>query len=124
VNAVLQSIHQTPAASHDLMKEASRIRTELEDILYRYSGPKARASWEELPPMEMPLSERLDNMASSTYGTSGEITTTAKEQFRILKEEFPPVLERIKKAGEDLKALDKKLDDAKAPWTPGRVPVL
>jgi hypothetical protein len=30
----------------------------------------------------------------------------------------------VKKAGEDLQKLDKQLDAIKAPWTPGRVPVL
>jgi photosystem II stability/assembly factor-like uncharacterized protein len=124
VNAVMQAIHQTPASTPELMKEASRINTELKDVLSIYSGPRAKASWEELPPMNMPLSERLDNMASATYGTSGDISATAREQLRILLEEFPPLMERIKKAGEDLQALDRKLDAVKAPWTPGRVPVL
>ena len=66
----------------------------------------------------------LSEMASASYGTSGDITTIAKEQLDILKTEFPPVLERVKKAGEDLQKLDKQLDAVKAPWTPGRVPVL
>ena len=63
-------------------------------------------------------------MASASYGTSGDISIIAKEQLDILKAEFPPVLERVKKAGEDLQKLDKQLDAIKAPWTPGRVPVL
>jgi hypothetical protein len=44
--------------------------------------------------------------------------------MEILKTDFPPILERIKKAGQDLQNLDKQLDSIKAPWTPGRVPVL
>jgi hypothetical protein len=63
-------------------------------------------------------------MASASYGTSGDISTIGKEQLDILKTEFPPVLARVKKAGDDLQNLNKQLDTAKAPWTPGRVPVL
>jgi hypothetical protein len=74
--------------------------------------------------MDMPLSGRLNEMASASYGTSGDITAIAKEQLDILKTEFPPVLARVKKAGEDLQNLHKQLDAAKAPWTPGRVPAL
>ncbi|MDO9340358.1 MAG: hypothetical protein Q7T72_07515 [Bacteroidales bacterium] len=48
----------------------------------------------------------------------------AKDQLEVLKSEFPPVLNRVKKAGDDLQRLDKQLDAIKAPWTPGRVPVL
>ena len=92
--------------------------------MFIFNGPAAKASDEELPPMDMPLSQRLSNMASASYGTSGDITTIAKEQMDILKVEFPPILERVKKAGQDLQNLDKQLDAIKAPWTPGRVPVL
>jgi hypothetical protein len=68
--------------------------------------------------------QRLGEMASATYGTSGDISATAKEQLNILKSDFPPILERAKKAGLDLQNIDKQLDSLKAPWTPGRVPVL
>ena len=124
VNAVMQAIHQTPGATPAMMKEAERINTELENIQYIFSGPTAKASAEELPPIDMPLSDRLSAMASATYGISGDVTTTARQQLEILKTDFPPVLARVKKAGEDLQNLDKQLDAVKAPWTPGRIPVL
>jgi photosystem II stability/assembly factor-like uncharacterized protein len=124
VNADMQAIHQTPAASADLMKEAERINEELNKIMFIFNGPEAKASEEELPPMDVPLTQRLNEMASASYGTSGDITTIAKDQLDILKTEFPPVLERVKKAGEDIQKLDKQLDAVKAPWTPGRIPVL
>jgi hypothetical protein len=63
-------------------------------------------------------------MASASYGTSGDISIIGKEQLTILKTEFPPILERVKKAGLDLQKLNKQLDAVKAPWTPGRVPLL
>jgi len=74
--------------------------------------------------MDMPLANRLNEMASASYGTSDDITPAGKEQLDILKAEFPSVFERVKKAGEDLQKLDKQLDSISAPWTPGRVPVL
>jgi hypothetical protein len=123
-NAVMQAIHETPGASAEMMNEAERINSELDKIMFIFNGPTAKASDEELPPMDLPLSQRLGSMASASYGTSGDITTIAKEQMDILKVEFPPILDRVKKAGQDLQNLDKQLDAIKAPWTPGRVPVL
>ena len=120
----MQVLQATPGVSADLMKEAERINKELDNILFIFNGQPAKASAEEIPPAEVPLSDRMNEMASGSYGTSGDITTTAKEQMGILKAEFPPVLERVRKAGQDLLLLDKQLDTAKAPWTPGRVPVL
>jgi photosystem II stability/assembly factor-like uncharacterized protein len=124
VNAIMQAIHQSPGASAEMMKEAERINKELEEIMFIYNGPVARASSEEIPPVDVPLADRMSEMASGTYGSSGDVTTIAKEQLEILKTEFPPVLERVKKAGADLQVLDKQLDAVKAPWTPGRIPVL
>ena len=124
VNAVMQAIHQTPGASDGLMKEAERINDELDKLMFIFNGPEAKASQEELPPMSMPLSQRISEMASASYGTSGDISIIGKEQLDILKSEFPPVLARVRKAGDDLQKLDKQLDSIKAPWTPGRVPVL
>jgi len=123
-NAVMQVIHETPGASAEMMNEAQRINSELDKIMFIFNGPTAKASDEELPPMDLPLSQRLGSMASASYGTSGDITTIAKEQMDILKIEFPPILDRVKKAGVDLQNIDKQLDAIKAPWTPGRVPVL
>jgi hypothetical protein len=124
VNSVMQAIHQTPSGSPELMKEAEGIKAELDKIMFIFNGPQAKASQEELPPMDMPLSQRLNEMASASYGTSGDISSIGKDQLEILKTELPPVLERVKKAGEDLRNIDKQLDVIKAPWTPGRVPVL
>ena len=123
-NAVLEVIHLTPGTSSEMMKEAERINTELDKIMFIFNGPVAKASEEEIPPVELSIMQRLGEMASATYGTSGDISTTAKEQLNILKSDFPPILERVKKAGQDLQNLDKQLDSIKAPWTPGRVPVL
>jgi hypothetical protein len=120
----MQAIHETPGASPEMMKEAGRINDELNKIIFIFNGPQAKASEEELPPMDMPLTNRLSEMASASYGTSGDITTIAKDQLDILKVEFPSIMERVKKAGQDLQNLDKQLDAIKAPWTPGRVPSL
>jgi hypothetical protein len=124
VNAVMQAIHQSPSATTDMMREAERINKELESIMFIYDGPQAKASQEELPPIDVPLSERLGEMIYASYGTSSDITIIAQEQLEILKVDFPPILERVKRAGEDLQKLDERLDAIKAPWTPGRVPVL
>lgn len=123
-NSVLQALYLTPASTPEMKTEAFRILNELKGIMFMFNGPQAKASWEEVPPTEMPLSQRLGEIAITSYSSSGDITGIVKEQLEILKSEFPPVLERILKAGDDLQKLDRQLDDIKAPWTPGRVPKL
>lgn len=123
-NSVAQALHNTPASTPDMRKEAERLIAELENIIFRFRGPSARASSEEIPPADVPLSNRLNRIAMTSYSQSGDISQIVKDQLTVLKSEFPPVLERAKKAGEDLQKLEKQLDDIKAPWTPGRVPKL
>jgi hypothetical protein len=120
----MQAISQTSGVSSEMMKEAQRINNELTNLQFIFNGPEAKASQEEIPPVDMPLTARLSEIAYATYGNSGDVTITAKEQFEILRTEFPPILERIKKAGQDIQNLDKQLDVIKAPWTPGRIPTL
>ena len=47
------------AATAEMMKEAERINNELDNIMFIFNGPEAKASQEEIPPMDMPLSQRL-----------------------------------------------------------------
>ena len=124
INAVMQAIQQTGDAPQTLMKEAIRINSELEAAVFRFRGPEAKASSEEIPPTDVPLADRLNEIAITSYSMSGNISKIAKDQLDILKTEFPPVLEKITKAGEDLKNLEKQLDDIKAPWSTGRIPKL
>jgi hypothetical protein len=123
-NAVAQALQSTPASTIEMKKEAARIITELENVNFRFRGQPAKASSEEIPSADVPLGDRLGEIAINSYSTSGNITQIAKDQLTILKSEFPPVLEKATKAGEDLQKLEQKLDAIKAPWTPGRVPKL
>jgi photosystem II stability/assembly factor-like uncharacterized protein len=123
-NAVAQALQNTPASTIEMKKEAARIILELEKINFRFRGPSAKASSEEIPPTDVPLGDRLGEIAINSYSQSGNISQIAKDQLTILKADFPPVLESATKAGEDLQKLEKQLDVIKAPWTPGRVPKL
>jgi hypothetical protein len=123
-NGILQALQNTPASTQEMKKETERLIRELEDINFRFGGAIAKASSEEIPPADVPLSDRLNEIAITSYSLSGNISQIAKDQIITLKSEFPPVLDRVTKAGADLQKLEKQLDDIKAPWTPGRVPKL
>jgi len=124
VNTIMQTIHQTPEAPASLMSEAAALSDEMNEINYLIRGISVGASTEETPPSPASLSARLSAMSRSLYGSSGDISGIADQQFRILKKEFPVLLERIQKAGKAVDALNAKLDEIKATWTSGRVPKL
>ncbi len=124
INTIMQTIHQTPEAPFSLMQEAAALKDEMSEITYLIRGISVGASSEETPPSPVSLSARLSAMSRSLYGNSGDISGIADQQYQIVKKEFPVLLERIKKAGVAVDALNAKLDGIKAPWTSGRIPKL
>ncbi|MBK6283513.1 MAG: glycosyl hydrolase [Draconibacterium sp.] len=124
IENIKQAIYSTPGTSQELMNKARALGKELEDLNFKMSGVKAKASAEETPPAEVPLNSRLGTITYTHMGSTSGITTTEKQNFEILKEEFPPVLEALKRIVEtDIPALEAELNKIGAPWTPGRLPV-
>lgn len=120
---IKQAIQTTPGIPRELMQTAEDAQQKIDEVLWEFNGQEPKASREENWPAEPSLNERLNDMVWSHWGSTAGITMTEKQQYDILKEEFPPVLEQIKKIyNEDIMQLEKALDEAGAPWTPGRIP--
>jgi hypothetical protein len=123
VENIKQAIYSTPGASQQLMDKARNLGKELEKLNFAMNGVTAKASAEETPPAQVPLNDRLGNITYTHSGSTSAITTSEKEGYDILKAEFPPVLDALKRLAEtDIPALEKELDKIGAPWTPGRLP--
>lgn len=121
---VMKQTALTLASAHtELMPFLASIESELEEIEFIFNGHSPKASREELPPADMPLNQRLRDIVYTQINSTSDITGTSKMQFDILKEEFPPVLERIRKVAEEMMLKARKMMDEKdAPYTRGRIP--
>ena len=124
LSTIQKAIKQTPGTGSTILMDVLELEDRLNNILYKLEGPSAKASSEELPPMEMPLNNRLRVMVRTHWSSTSELTKTETDQLEILKEEFPPVLAQLEKVVEEIRELDQQLEQLKAPWTPGRVPSL
>jgi photosystem II stability/assembly factor-like uncharacterized protein len=124
VEHIKQAIYSTPGASQDLMNKARALGVELEALNFKMNGVPTVASGEEVPPAEVPINDRLGNITYAHMGSTSGIANTEKQNYEILKEEFPPVLAALKRIVEtDIPALEAELTKIGAPWTPGRLPV-
>ena len=124
VEHIKQAIYSTPGASQDLMNKARALGVELDALNFKMNGVPAVASGEEVPPAEVPINDRLGNITYAHMGSTSGIANTEKQNYEILKEEFPPVLAALKRIVEtDIPALEAELNKIGAPWTPGRLPV-
>ncbi len=124
METIKQAIYATPEADQKLMDKARELGKKLEALKFKMEGIQAKASWEEIPPAQIPIMERLSNIAYGHYSSTSAITGTEKADLAILEEEFPPILDELKQLVEkEIPALEDAMNKANVPWTPGRLPV-
>jgi photosystem II stability/assembly factor-like uncharacterized protein len=125
VTSILQALNSTPGAKSELVQKAKSIQLQLDEILnIKFNRNSGKPSYEENPPASVPLNVRLGNLTWISWMSTGDPTQTQKDGYAILMEEFPPVYDLVKKIGEtEIPALEKALEEAGGPVTPGRLPV-
>ncbi|MBN3034256.1 MAG: hypothetical protein JW861_01620 [Bacteroidales bacterium] len=123
VRHLKQTAYKTPGVSFDLVKKIENLEKRLDDIIWTFEGQEPVASQEENLPAVPSLNERLNSIVWAHWRSTSAPTRTQQDVFTILAEEFPPVLDDLKSIhATELPALEKELEDAGAPWTPGRIP--
>ena len=124
VTAMRQTALTLPMGHENLLPLLKEISDELEEIQLTFNGYSPQASTEELPPLPVPLNSRLRDVIYTQISSTSEITGTSRMQIEILKEEFPPVLDKITNIARVRMVEARRLmDQANAPYTPGRIPV-
>lgn len=122
---IKQALVNTPGGVKNLMPKVTTIEAGLDEILFALEGHEPKASWEEVPPAHYPIQRRLRVIIRSMMRSTSAPGKSLLDSYEIVKEELAPLLTKLKKiAEEDLKKLEKEMDNAGAPWTPGRVPEL
>jgi len=124
IENIKQAIYAAPQSDQKLMNRARELGVRLEELRFKMDGVQAKASSEEIPPAQVPIMDRLGNVAYGHYSSTSAITASEKLNLQILEEEFPPVLESLKQLVEkEIPELETTLTKINAPWTPGRLPV-
>jgi len=115
-----KAILDTPSADPKLLTELQRLQDELNDILLALRGDPAKSRRNVFEPPA--ISNRVDRIANALWTTTSAPTTTQEKAYRWAGEAFSGELERLGRVFDDLRALEDRLEEAGAPWTPGRLP--
>jgi hypothetical protein len=120
IEQIKKALDHTPAAAKD--KDAARALEQANrDILRSLRGDTALRARNENTPIS--IAERVETIVESERMSLAKPTTTARESYRIAGEELTVELAKLRKLVDvDLRELEKALDLAGAPWTPGRLP--
>ncbi|MFY9555878.1 MAG: glycosyl hydrolase [Blastocatellia bacterium] len=118
---IKRALHETPAAEARLLDDAASIEKRTNDILRALRGDTAlRQRQETLPPS---IVERVGTIVSDQRMSTSAPTQTQKDHYAAAAQDFEQVLSRLRALIEgDLAKLEKAMEAAGAPWTPGRIP--
>jgi photosystem II stability/assembly factor-like uncharacterized protein len=114
-----KAIERTPTLDPSLLKEVREIETKLMDIREKLTGDTVKRKYNE--PSMRGIISRINQIVYGHWSATCAPTKTHLKNFEIASREFAEVHDELKKLIEvDLESLEKKLDEAGAPWTPGR----
>jgi hypothetical protein len=118
---IKRALDHAASAEEKWRQTARALEKQNRDILRALRGDTPLRIRNENTPMS--IQERVRHALSASRLALSAPTHTQRESYRIAAEEFAEQLPRLRKLVEvDLKALEKTLDEAGIPWTPGRLP--
>ncbi len=115
-----QALVDTPEADPALTAELEGLKTRFDAIMLELEGDTTKAERNVFTPPS--IVERVERIASDQWYTTQAPTTTHRQALDWAAAAFATELEKLEQLIKDLEALEAKAEEAKAPWTPGRVP--
>ena len=121
LRAIKRALNETPTADPKLSKTADQLEAQVIEFLRISRGDQVLAQRNENVPAS--INERVQNIMSGERQAIQRPTRTHMDNYAIAAEEFAGELAKLRKVVDvDLRDLEKKMEDAGAPWTPGRLP--
>jgi photosystem II stability/assembly factor-like uncharacterized protein len=121
MKAIRRALQDTPSAQAQLAAEAERIDGELNVLLRSLRGDVILAARNEnVPPS---IQDRARGALENSRFSITAPPKTDQEDWAIAESEYRDVIVRLRKLAEtDIPNLQKQMQAAGAPWTPGTVP--
>lgn len=121
LNLIQKAIHDAPRANPVLPEITRDLQARLGKILISLRGDDALRARNENTPTS--IVERVQAIVESHYYSTAAPTGTMQEAYAFAAAAFQEELARLRIiAATDLPRLEKSLEEAQAPWTPGRIP--
>lgn len=121
LSSIRRAVDATPSLSPKLHEQTLMLQKQLDDINLALRGDTIWRSHNEGVPAS--IAEHAQAAAAPVRGTTGHPTKTAAEQYQIASDGLALEIPKLRRLLDvDIKALEKQLDAAGAPPTPGRLP--
>jgi type II secretory pathway component PulJ len=119
--AIRRAINETPSLPQRLQDDVTALEKRTSEIQRALSGDAAaRQRNINIPPS---INERVGYVVGAQRMSTSRPTQTQRNQYAAAAQDFEAVLSQLRQLVEvDLARLEKQLEAAGAPWTPGRIP--
>jgi photosystem II stability/assembly factor-like uncharacterized protein len=122
LSLIKQGIQDTPGGPPRLRGDAIAIERKLRDIDLSLRGDDTSSTL--VQPSPMTVTRRISDLSFSQLTSPLPPTQTRVDSYKIAAEEFAPLLARLRViVQQDVPRLEKELDAAGVPHTPGRLPI-
>jgi chromosome segregation ATPase len=121
LTAIKRAISETPSLPHSLYDNAMALEKRTNEIVRALAGDvEARRRNMITPPS---INDRVGYVVGAQRMSTARPTQTQANQYAAAARDFEGVLGQLRQLIEvDLTRLEKQLEAAGAPWTPGRIP--
>jgi photosystem II stability/assembly factor-like uncharacterized protein len=121
LKSIRQALRETPAAEKQLQAIADAIEQRNREIQRALSGDKELAKRNE--PVASSINDRVEGIMEGERFALAKPTQSHVNDYNIAAEDFGEQLRKLRALVDvDLAKLEKDMEAAGAPWTPGRVP--
>ena len=121
ITAIKRAINETPSLPHSLYDTAMALEKRNNEIIRALSGD-AEARRRNMIAVPS-INDRVGYSVNAQRMSTSRPTQTQANQYAAAAQEFETVLTQLRQLIEvDLLRLEKQLEAAGAPWTPGRIP--
>ena len=119
LQAIRTMIQNSVELDPEMDNDVRELQIRLMDIMEKFNGDPTKARRNESAPIG--LMSRVRTMMFGAMGSTEGPTGTHQRQYELAEQEFMAVIGDLRKLAEkDIPKLNKQLDAAGAPWTPGR----
>jgi hypothetical protein len=121
LTAIKRAIAETPSLPPRLYEDAMALETRTNEIVRALSGDTAARQRNMNTPSS--INDRVGYVVGVQRMSTARPTQTQQAQYTAAAQDFEGVLVKLRQLIEmDLARLEKQLEAAGAPWTPGRIP--
>ncbi|TWT46236.1 Dispase autolysis-inducing protein precursor [Phycisphaerae bacterium RAS1] len=121
IASLRKGLLDTPGADPAILKDLESLQQRMNGLLLALRGDSTRARRNE--PQPPSISDRIGSVAGDQWYVSSPPTQTQVDDYKFAAEAFEKCLGELRALVEtDLKKIEERMEQAGAPWTPGRLP--